>query len=245
MPNTTVFEETDDNNEPVVQKETTVSEEEVEKLKERGLDELAKGKAHADRFIDFLEKQNAELKGELDTRLTAEATLREVKEKRQENIEVSEEPTSPGLEPDDITSLVDKRISEANQNKIIQDNIKEADAKVKAVYGDKAVDFIENKCTELGLTKSDLGGVAAKSPKAFFDLLGITTSDPDTTGVVSTTGTVNLEALTNQSSDGVAKPGTDKWYKELRKKDKKNFYTPAVQQRLFKDRERLGDKFYE
>lgn len=247
MPEETVFAETTETKPVVAAAPDPVSEADVEKLKERGLDELAKGKAHADRFIDFLEAQNKDLKTELDTRLSAEATLQEIKQSRAS--EVSEENTPSGLKPEDaavssedIVSLVDKRIGEAATNKRIQDNIALVDSKIKAIYGDKAGSFVEEKATELGLSKTALGELAAQSPKAFFDMVGV--EDKPSSGPSVTTGTVNPEALAVHSP-GDVKPGTDKWYKALRKEDKAHFYTPAIQQRLFKDRERLGDKFYE
>jgi len=226
-----------------------VTEEQVEELKERGIEELAKGKAHADRFIDFLEEQNKSLKDELDKRVTAEASLEEIKKAAAEKAtvaretEVSEERTSSGLKPEDIKALVVESISEDNKEKKVQSNIAEVDRRVKEVYGDKAQEFIDSKAVALGLNKNDLGQLAAMSPKAFFDMVGmsdITSSDL----MPAPTSTINPEALANQSP-GAAKPGTDKYYKELRKKDPKHFYTPGVQQRLFKDRERLGEKFYE
>ena len=243
MPEETVFTEpTEKPSEEPTPKEAT--QEEIDALKERGLEDLAKGKAHADRFIDFLEEQNKSLKEELDQRLTAEATLKEIKEKGQEKSEVSEEVTTPGLKPEDLDSLVDKRISESRQKEIVQRNIKEADDKVKALYGDKADIFMEGKCRELDLSKADLGELAAKSPQAFFDMIGISVKEGEKTPTASTS-TVNLEALAKGSSGGEAIPGTNRWYMEQRKKDKAKFYSPEVQRRLFKDRERLGDKFYE
>lgn len=239
----TVFTEADDNNDPVPTQEELATQEDVDKLKERGLDDLAKGKAHADRFITFLEEQNKGLKEELDKRLTAEQTLAEIKARGQERTEVSEENTNSGLKPEELDSLVDKRISESKRKDYATANIKEADAKIKEIYGDTADKFIKDKCIELGLTKADLGEVAAKSPRAFFDLVGVSTKkvEPSSDSSVST---VNPEALANNSSGAEATPGTNNWYRELRKKDKVKFYTPAVQQRLFKDRERLGEDFY-
>lgn len=240
MPEDTVFNEP--TNEPVVEnKPKEATQEQVDALKERGLEDLAKGKAHADRFIDFLEEQNKSLKEELDTRLTAAATLEEIK-KGQERTEVSEEVTTSGLKPEDIDSLVDKRISLSRQQETVQANIREADERVKKLYGDKAPQFIEDKCKELGITKTDLGEMAAKSPRAFYDLIGVSPKDGGTPA--PSAGTINPEALAINSSGAEATPGTNAWYRELRKKDRAKFYTPSVQQRLFKDRERLGDDFY-
>lgn len=238
-----VFDETPNEKPSEEPKPVAATQEEVDALKERGLDDLAKGKAHADRFIDFLEEQNKSLKTELDSRLTAEATLAEIKKKGPEKTEVSEEVTASGLKPEDLDSLVDKRIDESRKQETVSRNIKEADAAVKAVYGDKANSFIEGKCVELGLSKADLGEMAAKSPKAFLNLMGVSTKEVEKSPAVSG-GTISPEAAAIHSSGAEATPGTNKWYNEQRKKDKAKFYSPAVQRRLFKDRERLGEDFY-
>lgn len=242
MSEETVFSEPTEN---PSEKKTPVAatQDEVDKLKERGLDELAKGKAHADRFIDFLEEQNKSLKEELDTRLTAAQTLEEIKNRAPEKTEVSEEPTSSGLKPEDIDTLVDKRISESRRQETVDANIAEADAKIKSIYGDKAESFMEEKCRELGLSKADFGEMAAKSPRAFFDLVGVTPKKGDETPA-PTVGTINADALAIHSPGDGFTPGTHKWYNEQRKKDKAKFYSPEVQRRLFKDRERLGEDFY-
>ena len=170
--------------------------------------------------------------------------MKEIKERKgQEKSEVSEEPTSSGLKSEEIDSLVDRKISESRRQEVVQANIKEADNKIKELYGDKADAFMEGKCKELGLSKSDLGEMAAKSPRAFFDLVGVS-SMKEIVEVASSSSTINPEALANNSLGGEPIPGTNRWYNEQRKKNKTKFYSPEVQRRLFKDRERLGEDFY-
>ncbi len=244
MPEDTVFNEPTEkpSGEEVKKTPVVATQEEVDKLKERGLDELAKGKAHADRFIDFLEEQNKSLKAELDTRLTAAQTLAEIKNREPENTEVSEEATTSGLKPEDIDNLVDKRISQSRLQETVDANIAEADTKIKAIYGDKADAFMEGKCRELGLSKADLGEMAAKSPRAFLDLMGVLKKDEQEP--MPSIGTVSPDALAVHSPGDGFTPGTHKWYNEQRKKNKSKFYSPEVQRRLFADRERLGEDFY-
>ena len=211
----------------------------IEELKDRGIDELAKGKAHADQFIEHLKEQNAQLKSELDTRLTAEATLEEIKTRQV--TEVSSEPTSSGLNPEDVKSLVQESITQANAEQIASANVNEASEAVTKVYGEKGSEFVAGKAAELGLSVTELMQMASKSPQAFLTVVGVTGDVPvQSTGV--TQSTVNQEMLGTTISQ--AKPGTDSFYKELRKSNPKKFYDPKIQQQLFKDRERLGQDYY-
>jgi hypothetical protein len=212
----------------------------IEELKDKSPEELAKGKAHADMFIDFLKEQNKNLKEELDKRVNAEDLLKELKETRtKEDTKVSEEPTGSGLKPEDIESLVQKSLKNASEKEIATRNVSLVDAKVRETYGDKAEEFIKSKAKELGLGLQYLGDVAARSPVAFFNLVGL--DKGNTTPFEPTKSTVNTEAAFSSSNNT---PGTNKHYTELRKKDPRKFYSPQVQKQMFEDRKRLGEKFY-
>lgn len=214
----------------------TVLDHKIEELKTKPVEELAKGKAHADQFIEFLKEQNAQLKEELDKAVPAEKVLEEIKTKQSE---VSEENTNSGLNPEDIDSLLEQKLEHREAQKSAEANILAVDAKVREVYGDKAQDFIDAKARELGFSKEDLGAMAAKSPQAFFNLVGMNAQSKGTASVVEST--VNTETMSQTTG---VREGTKAWYDQIRKQDKKKFYSPEVQQKLFRDRERLGDAFY-
>src|SRR3990167_677025 len=219
----------------------------IEENKKKGVDELAKGKAHGDQFIEFLKEQNAAMKAELDKALdeankrkSAEAVLEELKT-RQSNKDVAEnteEPTSSSLNSETIKSLVKESISEEHRKAAFQANVQIVDSAVKEKYGDKAKEFVANKAKELGLSIEELGGLAAKSPSGFFNLVGMGVVEQKT--LAPSKSTINPNAiLSNQP-----KAGTAAYYDNMRKEDKKKFFTPVVQAQLFKDRERLGSDFY-
>ena len=218
----------------------------IEENKKKGVEELAKGKAHADQFIEHLKGELATMKKDLDEALdeankrkSAEAVLEELKTRQSQKdvAENAEEPTGSSLNSETIKSLVKESISEEQRKVVFQANVQEVDRAIKEKYGDKGKEFIANKATELGLTVAELGGLAAKSPSGFFNLVGmaVETRTPAPTKGTITPGT----QLSNQP-----KAGTKAYYDVMRQKDKKLFYTPAVQAQLFKDRERLGLDYY-
>lgn len=222
--------------------EPEVPAEKLEELKGRGLDGLAKKAAHADQFIDFLKEQAKELKAELD-RVSAEKQKAEaalvLKDARQ--VEPVEEDTgadtTAGLSPDAIKSLVSEEIENRTKRGVAESNQLEVDGKVKELYGDRAKEFVEGKAAELGLTMAYLAALAAKSPNAFYNLVGVNAKSAGTPA--PTVGT-----RTAPDTSGSAAPGTKKYYDALRRQDRTKFFSPEVQSKLFKDRVRLGDAFY-
>jgi hypothetical protein len=225
--------------EPVVEDPALTKQ--IEELKEKGVDELAKGKAHADQFIEFLKEQNAQLKAEVDARVDAAATLEEFKKKQEESaIPKQEEPTGSRLGEEDVKNLVEQTITQKAEQATVASNQATVDAKVKEVYGDKAAEFVAAKAVALNLSVEDLGSLAARSPAAFFSLVGMVETTPSAP-VVTQQG-VNTEALGNRPQANAI--GTWGHYQTLRKENPKNYYSPRVQAQMFEDRKRLGEDFY-
>lgn len=212
----------------------------IEELQKLPVGDLAKGKAYADQFIDFLEEQNEGLKEELSKRLNAEKLLEEMKKSREIVAEPQKEADASGFEAEDLNALIEQKINTVNQKKVFERNVLEVDAKVKEIYGEKSKDFIAQKATELGLGLSYLGDVAARSPSAFYNLIGLDVKRTVSSGDVSK-GTINSESLDKNVS---LVDGTWNSYKELRKKDPARFFSTEVQRKMFADRKTKGDAFY-
>jgi hypothetical protein len=208
----------------------------IEELKTKPVDELAKGKAHADMFIEHLKDELKGLKEELDKRANAEKLLEELKNTRQERSE-SEATKVAGVEPDDVKSLVQELLSQEAEKKLAIGNLTIVQDAIKEKYGDKSVEFIANKAKELNVSPKELEAMAAKSPKMFFNAIGFQNQTVNTN---ITKGSVNSEILDNQTT----KSGTYKYYQELRKANPTQFYSPKVQKQMFEDRKSKGEDFY-
>lgn len=239
MTDTNVFtQKSQDNNEG--NEGDTVLQAKIDELKSRSVDDLAKGKAHADAFIDHLKGEIEQLRKDLAERKQVEDALAELKAARNEPND-SEGNTNSGLKPEDIKTLVAESLNEQQTKSKVQANILAVDKAVKEQYGDKAHEFIAKKASELGMSVEDLASVASKSPNAFFNLVGFNkeTKAPGTSGLLESSVNVDRLAETNN-----LKQGTHAYYEALRKKDKVLYYSPEVQRKLFADRVRLGDDFY-
>lgn len=206
------------------------------------LERVRKGKAHADEFIDFLKEQNEGLRGDLGklleevNRLRAEAVVDKSRQVPTVSDRAASENTSQ-VSVDDIKNLVSQTISEHEKARGAAANIQLVDAKVKEKYGEKAVDWLKKKASELSLGVDFLQGIAATSPTAFFNLVGF---DQNQVVPAPTVSSVNTEKFTMNTSG----ERDFKYYQELRKKDKKAYWDVNVQRQMFKDRQRLGEAFW-
>jgi hypothetical protein len=80
-----------------------------------------------------------------------------------------------------------------------------------------------------------LRDIAAESPSAFFTLIGQPqkTFSPMVQGSVRTEG-VNMQASAERDWS---------YYQKLRRENRNLYYSPKVQQQMFQDKARLGEKF--
>lgn len=207
--------------------------------------ELAKAKIHADAFIENLKTQTEELRTELDRRMALEEMFLKTKDN-------DPKPVDPPTE-DKTTADPPKQV-QADQSKVDESELiekvkaelkREAEqtsrtANFEAVKTrlleelgdpDKVNKFMDERSKELGFSVSELADVAAKSPTAFYNLLGLkkgTTSSPDLPGTVKT------EALQTSPMSSQPKPGTKAYYDKMRKEDPRKYLSAAVQLEIHK-----------
>lgn len=234
-----VFDEDNKSNVEIKELDTRMAEHAV-----KPHEELVKKAAHADQFIDFLKNQLAEKQKDLEELLAENSSLKTNKvldeaKKRAAEPEPTVEDKLPALGAEDIQSLIEKTIAKKTSEEAQKANVKIVDDAVKQKFGEKAQEFVKNKAEELGLSLGELGQLAAKSPAAFFNIIGFNTAGEKT--IKPITSSINSEALGNHNSIA---PGTWAWYENLRKTNKVEYYSPAVQRKMFKDREKLGENFY-
>ena len=208
-------------------------------------EELAKGYNNADQFINQLKTENDQLRGELDKRLNAEDMVDQIKREREE-LQASmkaQENTTPQLDEKALSDLISQTLDQKNTQKVAQDNIQAVDSKMKELFGtDKASEILQTKSKELNLSVEYLAEVAAKSPDGFYSLLGIGRDKTITPSI--TASTTNTEAVAKVNSIGAVEADTWNSFESLRRSDPKKYYTPTVQNKLFKARQDKGQAFY-
>lgn len=200
--------------------------------------DLAKGKLESDLFIEQLKKETADLRKELGTKVDTEATLAELRNelkalKEKPAVTSPMEKTPSSVSESDLKALIARTITEQEATKTSAQNIVSANNAVVRHYGnlENAQAAIKAKAAELNLTVAELKETAAKSPTAFLKLVLPEADSKATRDFISSS--TRSEALP-QVTGSEAKEGTKEFYDALRAKNPKLYFSPEVQNKIFK-----------
>lgn len=211
---------------------------------------LAKGKLEADAYIKNLEDQLAQMREDLNKQDYASQLLQQLEGKKataptNDKTLASNnnnnggtntgDNTSLAVSEDSLKSLVEKTLTEREQQATANQNLATVDATLQETYGTEAASVVKKKSEELGIGLERMQQLASESPSAFFALIG----EQQKTFKPITQGSVRTEGLSNQSSS--ARDWS--YYQKLRRENRNLYYSPKIQQQLMEDKIRMGDKF--
>lgn len=212
----------------------------------KDMESLAKGKIEADRHISEITKTLDELRAELAKQDYAKSLLEQMSKGSDAG---SEQPTPNTTSPsntenttqsasESIEALVEKVITEKERNRTVSQNLAIASEEMEKQFGDKAGQILKTKSTELGMSIERLKEIAAESPSAFFQMIGVN-AKAKPTAPVAPQSSVRSETF----SSGIQDRDFD-YYQKIRKENRSLYYSPKIQNMMIQDRQRLGDKFY-
>lgn len=219
-------------------------ETETETENEDTLEVLQKRLTDKDKFIEQLKTENAEMRKTVENADNAAQELEQLKNELKELKENSEknsgaqprDNTNPSLTETDIEELVARTITKQEQERTAGQNILKANEEMIKIYGDreKASEAVKARAQELGLSMDEVKTIASKSPSAFARLVEVPKESNDRSFDKKT----SVSPATFEGSGSSPKRGTKAWYDQLRKEQgSAKFFTPAIQQQLFKDKE--------
>lgn len=208
---------------------------------------LAKSKLESDRYIKELEEQAKAMREELAKQDYASKLLDQLQSKapestngnavapNQNNGSTTPSDTKPEVSEDILKALVDKTLTEREAKNTAEQNAAVVRNELVAKYGTEAKAHVEKKAVELGMSYSRLEALAAESPNAFLTLIG----EPRKDFKPFTNGTINTQSVTMQKSS------TRDWayYQNLRRTNASEYFKPATQQQMLKDKIAMGDRF--
>ena len=216
--------------------------------------DLARGKYEADLYVNTLTRQLDELRGDylkLREDNTARAKLEDLigqLEGKQQQLTNSEQPLAklevkdkPGIDPNELKSLVSSSIQEYEMTRRQTDNFNKVKAKLEEQYGEKYPSVLKNQIAELGLTEEDVNALARKSPTAFFKTLGIEQAPAR--------DNFQNPVLSSQNSESFRPKGAQKrtrsWYLDMKKNDPKRYLDPKTNVEMHNDALALGEAFFD
>lgn len=210
----------------------------------KDVESLAKGKLEADRHIGEITRTLDELRAELAKQDYAKTLLEQMSKGSDAG---AEQPTPNTTSPSntenttqsasDIESLVERVITEKEKNRTLNQNLGVVSEEMEKKFGDKAGQVLKTKSQELGMSLDRLKEIAAESPTAFFQLIGVSAQKPSMAAAPQSS--IRSEGFNPNSADR-----DFDYYQKLRKENRSLYYSPKIQNMLIQDRQRLGDRFY-
>lgn len=116
------------------------------------------------------EQELANAKKEADKIAELERSLQAL---TQMNSGGSDTQSQPNLSEESIAAIVSKTLTRTQQESLQQQNLQTVITSMKTVYGDKAEEVFYGKAKDLGMTVQEFNALAAKTPKAVLDLIGV------------------------------------------------------------------------
>jgi hypothetical protein len=214
----------------------------------KDIEALAKGKLEADRHIGEITKTLDELRAELAKQDYAKNLLEQMSKGSETGAEQPPPVTTSSSNTENTTqsasdfeALVEKVITAKEKSKTASQNISVVGEEMQKQYGDKTADVLKAKSLELNMSLDRLKEIAAESPTAFFQLIGVKKMGEKTS---TSTGVTTQSTIRSENFNSYSQDRTFEYYQKMRKENRSLYYSPKIQNTMLQDRERLGDRFY-
>lgn len=211
-------------------------------------EELAKSRIHADLHIANLEKELEGLRQEfsqtkrLGDLVDQLANLNKPADPPKPVITPGDETPGTSLDPAKLEEMVQNLLSQREQQSLAQRNLNEVKNRLTEAFGPGYPEKLSQKANELGLSKEALNELAAKSPAAFYTLVGVSGQEQakPSNGFVPPAST---RSPANSSGNPVDR--TKSFYDNLKKTNPVLYWDKSTQQAMHKDAIRLGAAFFD
>lgn len=212
------------------------------------VEDLARGKVESDLYIEHKNRAQDELRAEY-TRLQNEynsgQSLKELidqlksnKESQNDNTQNVPDDKSDKFDLKQIEEMIRSNISATKQQEKEEQNFNSVQAKLKEAYGDNYATVLKQQISELGLTADFVNDLAKKHPTVLYRTLGLEGQRQNETFQAP-------PASKNRSdpfAPNVAKR-TWSYYEKMRKSKPAEYFSPKMQDQMFKDATALGSAF--
>lgn len=168
--------------------------------KYKSIEDAIKALAHSQQFIKTLQEEKRGVEQERDTareELTKMGSIEDFINRIDPNAEPKKSnPTGEvpkGLSEEDIQALLDKNLTQREQQRRQEDNLGSVIRKMSELHGDKAASVIAQRAKELNTTTEELRNLAKTNPNMAMALLQVPNKQP----VQPSQSSMNLPRSTN------------------------------------------------
>lgn len=208
---------------------------------------LARGKFESDAFIARLQKENDEMRQELQKRLTLEEFMDQMSERenRREVVEPNgerpvERENASEFKLEDIEALLEQRMQERDRLSAKEKNMQTVAETLSKAWGENAQVELNRKARELGLTVQDLKAYAEQTPAVFYRLVGVDSGN-------NTRFSPSAPAPSSVATDRVPLGTSEKnlaYYNKMKKESPKQYWSREVQAEMHRQAQKLGENFF-
>lgn len=203
------------------------------------VEDLAKKAFHGDRHITRLETDLGALRTDLNTRVTLEEVMSEIKTARQPGEASRETHQSTessnkveGLKEEDVVRLLQNE----RQKAVHDQNIAQVRSNLAEMWGKGYRTKLKEVGEDLGLTEEEMGNMAATRPKVFMKLIGADAQPATRVNPQATLAPITgVRTRTNQAPER-----TYDYYKKLHKENPKLYWDPKTREQMYQDLEKIG-----
>lgn len=202
--------------------------------------ELAKAKLESDRFIEQLQNEAAELRKEVSGKQTIDEIMTQIKSlSTPPAVPNAQQPQAPATpDTDSIADLVAKLLEQKESERKSQTNEQLVSNTLKEKFGADTQLHLTKKAQELGVSLDYLKSVAKSAPSAFFRLIGIDESRPQT---------ITPSAIRSPNQPQIQPDPNVRnkaYYDRLKMVSPTEYFSPKIQNQMYKDAMKLQESFY-
>lgn len=212
------------------------------------VEDLARGKAESDLYIEHFKKSQDELRQdytkmreEYNTGQSLKELINQLKSDQQsqdDRTQLVQEDKSANFDTAKIEELIRSNILASKQQEKELENYNSVQSKLREVYGPNYVNTLQQQVTQLGLTTDFVNDLARKHPQVLLKTLGIDGQRQHDTFQAPPTSSTRSDPF----SPNVNKR-TWSYYEKMRKAEPEKYFDPKTQDQMFKDATSLGDSF--
>lgn len=205
----------------------------------RDPDAAAKKIVHADQHISNLEKELAEMRTELQTRLTVEEMMGKLEQKREPTREMLETNRQETGKEIDLSAEVQKLMKQEKEKDRREANISAARAGLKERFGADYNQRLKSIAEELSVSEEFLSQMAASSPSGLLKLVDSVAKPDDNRPISPPKGSVDPFKISSPDRKSKA------YYDKIRKEDPGLYFSRRVQNEMHAEAVRQGASFYQ
>ena len=216
------------------QAQETILPDEVKELigegkKYASVEEALKALRFSQEHISTIERENADMR----EKLHSAESIQEMLDKKRGN--------DSSFDISKIDEVIDQKLSAREKQNVMTSNIQTVDSQMKTMFGEKAVEVLRNKSSELGVSVDHMMSTAATSPKAFMSWF---TSSKEASKSDGFSTSVNTDNNAFSDSQNKSKPFTYNYYNEMRRSNPSEYWKPQIQKEMHDKMLATGEDFY-